>query len=138
MKLWCRNVDRLVPGGTIHESCATAPTLKNQIMADLICLFFTLFRTDVSENLNIHYDLLPNITAHSGVNLTKPPPPSPNEAVAQLRDAVSTLRYTKHFVKNYHGELPAAGRTVRSPLYSCGATCSTSRNPAVVLNWQRL
>lgn len=112
MKLWCRNIDRLSPGGCIHESCATVNTLKNQIMSDLICLYFTLFRTDVSENLNIHYSLLPNITAWSGANLTKPPPPSNNAAVAQLRDALATLRYTKHFVKDYHGEVQAAGRQV--------------------------
>ena len=118
MKLWCRNVDRLTPGGTIHDSKASAATLKNQIMSDLMCMYFTLFRTDVSENLNIHYDLLPNITAHSGVNLNKPPPPSPHVSVAQLRESLATLRYTKHFVKDYGGQFPAVGRPVRSPLMS--------------------
>jgi hypothetical protein len=125
MKLWCRNVDRLMPGGVLHEAHARTSALKNQIMSDLLCLYFALFRTDVSENLAVHCTLLPTISFLSGANLEKPPPPCSNPAVCQLRSSVATLRYTKHFVKDYQGEVVAANRPVW-PLLHRTLSCTSA------------
>lgn len=112
VEVWCENINNLTPGGCISQKYATDSSIRNQIMSDLLCLYFALFRTDVSENLMQHFRMLGNVAAASGADLTKPPPPNKNPAVADLRRAFTTLRYTKHFVKDYNGVHPHPSRPV--------------------------
>lgn len=81
-------------------------------MSDLLCIYFALFRTDVSENLNLHFRMLGNVAAASGADLARPPPPNSNAALMELRNAMTILRYTKHFVKDYDGINPHPSRQV--------------------------
>lgn len=112
VEVWCENINNLTPGGCISPKFATDSSVRNQIMCDLLCLYFALFRTDVSENLMQHFRMLGNVATASGADLTKPPPPTKNPAVADLRSAFTTLRYTKHFVKDYDGIHPHPSRPV--------------------------
>lgn len=114
VEVWCENINNLAPGGYISQKHATENSVRNQVMSDLLCLYFALFRTDVSENLNQHFRMLGNIAAASGADLTKPPPANNNPVLTDLRSAFMTLRYTKHFIKDYNGAHPHPDRPVRS------------------------
>lgn len=132
VEVWCENINNLAPGGCIGQKYATDSSVRNQIMSDLLCVYFALFRTDVSENVMQHFTLLGSVAAASGADLTRPPPQSTNKAVTDLRSAMATLRYTKHFEKDYKGTHPHPSRPVRvrsaTYVHKCSSTptCPTA------------
>lgn len=131
VEVWCENINNLAPGGCIGKKYATDASVRNQVMSDLLCVYFAIFRTDVSENLMQHFRLLGNVADASGADLTRPPPQSTNAAVKELSSAVATLRYTKHFEKDYGGAHPHPSRPVCLSVLNECLLCSPEGMPCM-------